>query len=164
MPEARHVTLDPMTEEEFGPYLEALILAYAQENAETGRWPAEQAPERSRENIGELLPDGLRTADHFLWVARDAGEDVGVLWIGRQPWGAAIEAYIYDLEVRPERRGQGYGRAIMAAAEEQARRLGASSIGLHVHGPNSAARALYTSLGYQETDVTMRLELGTVQS
>jgi ribosomal protein S18 acetylase RimI-like enzyme len=159
MPTPRQVTLDPMTEDEFGPYLEALIIAYAEENVETGRWSAEQAHEASRANIGGLLPDGLRTAEHFLWVARDGGQDVGVLWIGRQPWGAATEVYIYDLEVRPAKRGQGYGRAIMAAAAEQARRLGASSVGLHVHGPNAIARALYTSLGYRETDVTMRLEL-----
>jgi ribosomal protein S18 acetylase RimI-like enzyme len=159
MPTPRQVDLEPMTEEEFGPYLEALILAYAEENAETGRWSAEQAAASSRENIAGLLPDGLHTPDQFLWVARDGGEDVGVLWIGREPWGATIQAYIYDFEVRPDKRGQGYGRAIMTAAAEQARRLGARSIGLHVHGPNAAARTLYTSLGYQETDVTMRLSL-----
>lgn len=151
--------LDPMTEEEFPPYLEALIIAYAQENEETGRWAADQAAAHSRENICSLLPDGLDTTDHYLWVARDAGVPVGVLWIGIEPWGASTQAYIFDLEVRAEQRGQGYGRAIMAAAAEQARKLGATSVGLHVHGPNAIARALYASLGYWETDVTMRLEL-----
>ncbi|MGE5830555.1 MAG: GNAT family N-acetyltransferase [Micromonosporaceae bacterium] len=159
MPAARHVVLDPMTPDEFAPYLEALIVAYAQENVETGRWSAEQAVAQSRANICSLLPEGLDTTNHYLWVARDAGVPVGVLWIGREPWGASTQAYIFDLEVRAERRGQGYGRAIMAAAAEQSRQLGATSIGLHVHGPNAIARALYASLGYRETDVTMRLDL-----
>ena len=72
-----------------------------------------------------------------------------------------IEAFVYDIAIHEDRRGQGYGRAAMLACAERARELGAHSVGLHVFGRNTVARGLYTSLGFQEPDVTMSLPLGT---
>lgn len=52
------------------------------------------------------------------------------------------------LEARPP--GQGTGTAIITCAEQTARRLGASMIGLAVDVSNHGARRLYQRLGYHD--------------
>ena len=49
-------------------------------------------------------------------------------------------------------RDRGYGRDLMLAAEHEAARLGADSIGLHVFGFNTSAITLYESLGYRRVE------------
>jgi ribosomal protein S18 acetylase RimI-like enzyme len=66
---------------------------------------------------------------------------------------------VYDVEVRPEHRRAGHGRAIMLAAEDVARAEGAESIALNVFGHNHAARALYEDLGYETISLQMRKPL-----
>jgi ribosomal protein S18 acetylase RimI-like enzyme len=71
------------------------------------------------------------------------------VWVAlqRQP-GTGGGAWIYDIEMSPEHRGRGFGRALLAAAEQEAARRGANSIGLNVFGTNMTARALYESADY----------------
>jgi ribosomal protein S18 acetylase RimI-like enzyme len=61
--------------------------------------------------------------------------------------------------VDEDERRRGYGRAIMHATAGWAREHGTASIGLHVFGHNTAARELYTSLGFRETNVSMQFDL-----
>jgi len=81
---------------------------------------------------------------------------------GALPATAAAEkarrdmAWVNDVEVDPEYRGRGYGRAAMLLAEREARVRGMTSLGLNVHGQNTVARSLYDSLGYQVTAQQMR--------
>ncbi|AGT07365.1 GNAT family N-acetyltransferase [Paracoccus aminophilus] len=53
------------------------------------------------------------------------------------------------LVVRPDLRGQGYGRALIAAASHRAARRGYHGLRAEVARANAAARALYLSLGFQ---------------
>jgi len=95
-----------------------------------------------------LLPDGLASANAWLFdVLGDRDETIGVLWLGVRRDREDV-AYVYDIHIDEPWRGQGYGRATMLAAEEFARTLGKSEIGLNVFGNNLAARKLYESLGY----------------
>lgn len=48
----------------------------------------------------------------------------------------------------PDQRGQGLGRALMEAAIELARRMGADHMDLGTSEDDIAARALYESLGF----------------
>jgi len=57
------------------------------------------------------------------------------------------------------RRGQGFGRALLAAAEEEVRRHGIGALTLNVFGDNPTAISLYTSAGYQVTTQQMRKAL-----
>ena len=157
----RRVTLDPMTEAEFGRFEEAAIRDFAQDKIASGEWTAEEALELSRADQERLLPDGLKTANQHLFTGRDAesGEPVAILWLALRMKAGRIEGYVYNIEVREEQRGRGYGRATMLAAIEEARELGAETVGLHVFGHNAPARALYQSLGFVETNVSMSLDL-----
>ena len=155
------VRLDPMTAAEFGRYFEPAIRAYAHEKVVSGEWAPEEAVELSRRDHARLLPDGLATPDQFLFTVRDepTNQVVATLWLTLRMRGVQVEAYVYDIEVIESRRRQGYGRATMQACLDQARDLGADSIGLHVFGHNTTARALYDSMGFKPTNINMTLKL-----
>lgn len=63
---------------------------------------------------------------------------------------AADEAEILNLVVAESARRRGIGRALLAAAVEQAERAGASAIFLEVAADNPAGRALYESSGFRK--------------
>ncbi|WP_433437398.1 GNAT family N-acetyltransferase [Nonomuraea sp. CA-141351] len=58
---------------------------------------------------------------------------------------------VENVAVRPDRQGEGLGRALMAYAEEEARRLGLPALRLYTNVKMAANIALYESLGYVET-------------
>ena len=58
-------------------------------------------------------------------------------------------ARLYSVAVDPEARGLGLARLLMASAEAEARRRGASALRLEVRLDNAAAIRLYEALGYQ---------------
>lgn len=149
------VRLKPMNEEELQAFLEYLIPDYAKEKVEAGVWKAEEAPHLSREAILRLLPEGLATKDQYLYmIEEEGGSPIGFIWLyvdqGKQ------EAFLYEISLYEEWRGRGLGKAVMAAMEQQAKELGAKSVGLHVFGHNQRALRLYEKSGYQATDINMK--------
>lgn len=89
-----------------------------------------------------------------------AGEAIGQLWVGLSgSTGSGGGAWIYDIEIIPSQRGNGYGRVLLAMAEEQTTRNGATAIGLNVFGPNKIARNLYETSGYEIVAQVMRKQL-----
>lgn len=86
--------------------------------------------------------------DHL--VAELDGRLVGYVRLGF-PTPLASNTHVRQirgLAVDGAARGRGVGRALVRAAVEDARRLGARRITLRVLGPNTAARALYESEGF----------------
>jgi ribosomal protein S18 acetylase RimI-like enzyme len=150
------VDLRSMTSAEYEAWVPRAISEYAKEHASAGSRPADSALELARKEFAELLPEGLRTDQHHLLIAEDAGARVGILWLRIPPSDAA---FVYDIEVETEVRGKGYGRAIMLAGEAYARDLGTTAMRLHVFGSNTVARSLYESLGYETTNVMMTKKL-----
>ncbi|OGS42655.1 MAG: hypothetical protein A3K67_05460 [Euryarchaeota archaeon RBG_16_62_10] len=61
------------------------------------------------------------------------------------------EGWIGGVGVVPERRGEGIGRELMAAAEELCQRKGVRTITLEVIEGNTKAKELYDKLGYAGT-------------
>nr|BFD85235.1 GNAT family N-acetyltransferase [Streptomyces sp. Xyl84] len=83
-------------------------------------------------------------------VAELDGRLVGYVRLGR-PTELAANAHVRQirgLAVADAARGAGVGRALLRAAVEEARRLGARRISLRVLGPNTPARRLYESEGF----------------
>jgi ribosomal protein S18 acetylase RimI-like enzyme len=64
----------------------------------------------------------------------------------------ALECYLAELYVAPERRGRGLGRALMEAAIELARAEGETNMDLGTSEDDVAARALYESLGFSNRE------------
>jgi ribosomal protein S18 acetylase RimI-like enzyme len=87
------------------------------------------------------------------------GERVGHVWVGLEPRPGFPGAWIYAIGVTAGQRGKGYGRALLLAAEKEAARRGATTIGLNVFGPNTIARNLYESAGYEVASLQMHKAL-----
>jgi ribosomal protein S18 acetylase RimI-like enzyme len=149
-----------MTQEEFGAFRQRAINEYAAEHVRVGDWDPEEAEQRAAREIDEPLPDGAQTAGMVLLVGEASGEVVGLVWVGPAP-AARPGWWIYDIEVVPAQRGRGHGRALLQAAELEAQRHGAESIGLNMFGGNDAARGLYESSGYEVAATLMRKRFGS---
>jgi ribosomal protein S18 acetylase RimI-like enzyme len=151
------VQLVPMTEDEFQPFLQHDIQEYALERTLAGFWSEPEAMDESRKAHLELLPDGLRTADHYLYTIRESnsGEAVGVIWMRASMNSPRPSGFILDLEIDAPFRRKGYARQAMLELEEIARQMGLRQLGLHVFAHNDGARALYENLGYSVASVNM---------
>jgi len=148
----RTVRLRAMTPEELTAYLDWVVDDYAAELERNRKATGDAAMAASRASFDGLLPDGVETERQTLLIAEDEGDGrrVGLLWFGPSTDDAST-AWIYDITVDADRRGQGWGRAMMRAFEREARARGYARAGLNVYADNDIARRLYESLGYAET-------------
>ena len=155
------VTLVDLAGEELATYLVHLEKSYADDMHRLGGVPVDEAREKSRRSMAELFPDGQPADGNQLWRAQDPdGATVGILWLARRDDGAGEPyAWIYDIEVEESRRGQGWGRLLMQAAERISREWGLRSLRLNVFGDNATARNLYRSQGFREQAVQMAKDL-----
>ncbi|MGF6228601.1 GNAT superfamily N-acetyltransferase [Inquilinus ginsengisoli] len=80
-------------------------------------------------------------------VAEAGGVAVGCLVLQRREGG---DLYVGRVAVAREHRGSGVGRALMAAAEAEARRLGGMRLALGVRLALDGNRRFFASLGFTE--------------
>ena len=122
-------------------------------------------------SVGFLPPLDTEEAGRY-WQGVLAAIERGsrLLWVARDPDGAITGTIQLDLETRPNgthraevmklmvhsaSRRRGIGRALMLAAEEEARRRGRTTLVLDTrHGDPS--EALYRSLGWERAGVIPR--------
>ena len=83
-------------------------------------------------------------------VARD-GDVIGSVMVGHD----GHRGWLYYLAVAPERRGQGIGSALFAAAEHWLRRAGVPKVQLMVRSDNHAAMDFYAAQGLDRQDVAV---------
>ncbi len=138
--------LRPMSQEEFDEFHGRMGIDYADELAAAGLTP-ETALRRSREQMAELIPDGLASPGQEFFSACVGEQRVGHLWLSTE----RPMAFVYDIAVREDQRRKGYGAAIMDAGAVWCREQGHFALGLNVFAHNPGARALYDKLGYVVT-------------
>lgn len=155
------VTVRTMTPVEFDEWQTAIAEEYARDQTAAGRWPADGAVERARDENMARLPQGLDTPRMLLLRGVDAeGIPIGRAWVGLDhPRGAPDLAFLYDIEVLASRRGSGLGRALLAAVEQATADAGAGALELNVFGTNAAGIRLYESAGYEVSTQQMRKSL-----
>lgn len=90
-------------------------------------------------------------ATSSILVAHDGDDVVGSVMVGLD----GHRGWVYYLAVAPERQGEGWGRRLMAAAEDWLRDRGAPKLQLIVRTGNSAVLGFYDSLGYGDQRVTV---------
>ncbi|MGW6460152.1 GNAT family N-acetyltransferase [Streptomyces sp. NPDC055078] len=147
------VTAGPMTESEFRHWWTAGLERRARSRAGHGLPPAD-ARARAEAERAALLPDGLATPGARLEVLRHEGTVVGHLHLGRREIRPGEpEAFVHDIEVTEERRGQGHGRSLMLLAERCALDAGTPLIGVRVRPRETPLLRLCESLGYRTTVV-----------
>lgn len=93
-----------------------------------------------------------------------ASEEIEVLLVGEGPdglavwrlrpslWAEGLDAYLEELYVVPERRGNGLGRALLDTVMDRARAAGAVHLDLCTGEGDTAARGLYESAGFTNVE------------
>jgi ribosomal protein S18 acetylase RimI-like enzyme len=154
--------LEPMDEVTYEAWRASSQRSYASEKVKAGNWKAEEAEGLSREAFDKLLPGGRETAGHEIRAMRnDAGEKVGHAWFTIEDREQGRVVFIYDIEVDEAHRRRGYARLALAEIDDYAREQGCIGVMLHVFAYNEAARNLYRSQGYEETNVMMLKRVDT---
>ena len=87
-----------------------------------------------------------REANSTVLIGRDGGAIVATAMAGHD----GHRGWVYYVATDPERRGRGYGRVIMNAAEDWLRAAGMAKAQLMVRRENARAGAFYQSIGYAE--------------
>jgi ribosomal protein S18 acetylase RimI-like enzyme len=149
-----------MTVSEYALFIERLNREYAADKVESGAWPADDALRLADESTRSLLPQGVTTPDNALRTITDEdGQPVGSLWYAVRSQGAQTEAFLYEFLVFEDFRRRGHGEAALRLYHAEAKAMGIDQVGLHVFGHNPGALALYQRVGYQITDISMRMKL-----
>ena len=105
-------------------------------------------PEALERRVRELLG-----ADEMAVVlAGDPPQGLALMRFRPALWTQALDCYLEELYVVPDRRGRGIGRALMEAAMDLARERGAAGMHLGTGEDDVVARALYESLGFSNRE------------
>ncbi len=105
-------------------------------------------PEAMGRRLGQLLASG----DVIVLVGGAGPDGLALLRFRPSLWSETLDCYLEELYVVPGRRGQGLGRALMEAAMDTAREEGAAYMDLGTAETDTAARALYEKLGFDNRE------------
>jgi ribosomal protein S18 acetylase RimI-like enzyme len=98
--------------------------------------------------IARRIAELLRSGDVLVLLGGDGPEGLALLRFRPSLWSESLDCYLEELYVAPDKRGQGLGEALMRTAMETARAEGARYMDLGTAETDTAARALYEKLGF----------------
>lgn len=104
------------------------------------------------EGLGKILARLLEEEEIAVLLAGAGPDGLALLRFRPGVWSAGLEAHLQELYVIPSLRGGGIGRALMEAAIELCRERGADGIDLNTGESDTAARALYESMGFSNRE------------
>jgi len=154
-----NVILRPMRADEYPAWAEQGARGYVDQMVEFGGMERDHAAAKAVRDFATVLPDGLETKGHWLFVIEAEVRAVGCLWFAERDLDGRPSAFLYDIQIDEQLRGHGYGRAAMLEFEREAARRGLHHLSLNVFGGNAPARGLYSSLGWAEMAITMTKHL-----
>jgi len=144
-----------MTADEYPGWFDYMVEGYAQEISRNFDTPIEQVRVQAREQTLGLLPKGIDTENHRVWmVVTDAGETVGHLWVAINT--ERDDVFIFSIEIDEAQRGKGYAQQTLQLLDDEVRQLGLGRITLNVFGDNAVARHVYDKHGFRITNMTMQ--------
>lgn len=123
------------------PGEEAAVVALWQEAGLTRPWNDPHAD----------IATALACPSATILAMRDRDRIVATCMVGHD----GHRGWLYYLAVAANRRGQGLGRALVAAAEDWLRKRGAPVVQLMVRDDNAAAAGFYAALGYERSKVAV---------
>jgi ribosomal protein S18 acetylase RimI-like enzyme len=105
-------------------------------------------PTPAADVIAQRAAPLIRSGEMTVLLAGDGPDGFAELRFRPSLYTGAPDAYLGELYVVPERRGNGLGRALLEAAIAHSRAQGARRIDLNTGEEDAAARALYESAGF----------------
>jgi ribosomal protein S18 acetylase RimI-like enzyme len=110
-----------------------------------------------------FLGTQLQDEDVAVFVAEQSGVVIGYVYAGLEPqsWKELREAagFIHDVSVAPQAQRTGIASALVEAACEWLRSIGAPRVVLWTAEKNDPAQRLFTRLGFRRTMIEMTREL-----
>lgn len=110
-----------------------------------------------------FLGTQLKEEDVAVFVAERSGNVIGYVYAGMEPqsWKELRETagFIHDVVVAPEAQRTGVASALVEAASEWLRSIGAPRVMLWTAEKNDPAQRLFTRLGFRRTMIEMTREL-----
>ena len=106
------------------------------------------------DQLARRLKELVATDRVVVLVAHHQTEPVGVAVLRLQPsiWSEGQEAYLAELYVVPERRGQGHGRALLDEVVRVGREAGADYTFLVTSVDDVRAQRAYEAAGFRRTE------------
>lgn len=102
--------------------------------------------------LTDRLNSLLESGDVTVILAGDGLLGLAVLRFRPSLWSEGTDAYLEELYVVPDHRGEGIGGAIMATAMDLAREREAVEMHINVDEPDLDARRFYERLGFRNHD------------
>ncbi len=94
----------------------------------------------------------LEAGETNVLLAGDGPDGIALIRFRAGVWTGQPEAHLQELYVVPPLRGRGIGRALLEATIAVAREAGATGIDLNTGETDTAARALYESMGFSNRE------------
>ena len=94
----------------------------------------------------------LEEGEMAVLLAGDGPDGISLLRFRPSVWTGEPEAHLQELYVVPALRGNGIGRELLSRTIEFARAAGATGIDLNTGETDTAARALYESMGFTNAE------------
>ena len=107
------------------------------------------------EGARRFLLERFEHNQSVIFLARDEGDAIGFTQLYPSFSSASIARIfiLNDLFVAPDARGRGVGSALLDAAAQYGRRVGAIRLALSTELSNSTAQAVYEKMGWQRDSV-----------
>ena len=94
----------------------------------------------------------LEEGEMAVLLAGDGPDGISLLRFRPSVWTGEPEAHLQELYVVPALRGKGIGRRLLERTIEFARAAGATNLDLNTGETDTAARALYASMGFTNAE------------
>lgn len=154
------IKFSTMNEKEFYSFSTQSMNDYKEDKIKANGFTEKEALQISQDGFKKMLPLGFKTPDNFFFnLIDEVDQNIGHLWYTISGAQDNRKAFIADIFVKEEKRGEGYGKQAMIHLESHVKDQGLEHIGLHVFGFNKAAIGLYNSLGYKTTDLVMEKKI-----
>lgn len=114
-------------------------------------------PDEDRETLAQDAPGMLARPDMLVLVAREGDPVAGFVEAGiRRDYVNGCQtspvAFVEGIYVRPEYRGRGVARALIAAVTDWAKAQGVRELASDALLDNAASHAMHQALGFAETE------------
>jgi len=109
-------------------------------------------PSPGVEAVSRTVRRLLETEEVTVLLAGEGPDGLSLFRFRSALWSEGLETYLQELYVVPGLRGRGIGRALLERTIEIARGRGADGIDLNTGETDTAARALYESMGFTNAE------------
>jgi ribosomal protein S18 acetylase RimI-like enzyme len=140
------LTLDELDAGDAEAFVAATAASFIADLVESGV-EAETAKAATDSLMESLLPAGVRTEGHQFRSINQAGRRLGRYWCG-PVHDSPGDWFLFEIAIDEGLRGHGVGRTALEAVISELDEAGVNRLGLNVFESNTAAIALYRSLGF----------------